>query len=645
MCGILLRVSHKTHVPLFLDADTDQWHSSDENYISKTFLEASNIKLSQADECKLKNIDELHKLNQQLNQAKNQIKVTEKMDARIQEIRERISELSGENIVENVDEEVDEFEALTAHIAKRGPNFVSFNQFRILNYTVQAFSSVLSLRKPFTPQPISLAGLEIQFNGELYNSQCMSSNDTEYVCSLLTYNISIADREEGILKAVQTLRGEFALSILDTSAKKVYFCRDNIGRRSLTFKYNFLAKEFILSSVASTGFQECDSKILHVLSLEDFTLNKIARRDDFFKTLHPGVNLDVLDHVSVVTKLEKVLEQACNLRQSTIHPQHALDTEANLAILFSGGLDCTVLAALIARNRIITEGSGHMDLLTVGFENTRTGMLADQSPDRMLSKKSWFHLSKLYNTTASSFRLVEINVSYKEWLQHRQVVKDLMYPACTEMDLSIAIAFYFASRGGPGKKWQLNDKTVSWDDFCKDEYRYATVQEDYISRSKVLFSGLGADEIFAGYSRHEAVLNELSEDATLEQEEAVYSKLNDLLVHDVRVIETRNLGRDDRVISTWGKELRYPYLDEDVVAFVVNEVGPKMKMYYQWETRITKKMTRRMKVTVRKWILRQLARKLDLDWVSGELKRAIQFGAKSAKMEIGQGRAKGTDVL
>lgn len=50
-------------------------------------------------------------------------------------------------------------------------------------------------------------------------------------------------------------------------------------------------------------------------------------------------------------------------------------------------------------------------------------------------------------------------------------------------------------------------------------------------------------------------------------------------------------------------------------------------------------------IPTRKYILRQLAEQLGMSWVSQELKRAIQFGAKSAKLELGQSKAKGTDSL
>jgi len=46
-----------------------------------------------------------------------------------------------------------------------------------------------------------------------------------------------------------------------------------------------------------------------------------------------------------------------------------------------------------------------------------------------------------------------------------------------------------------------------------------------------------------------------------------------------------------------------------------------------------------------KKILRILALKLGLTQISREKKRAIQFGARTARMELEKGRRKGTDVL
>lgn len=97
--------------------------------------------------------------------------------------------------------------------------------------------------------------------------------------------------------------------------------------------------------------------------------------------------------------------------------------------------------------------------------------------------------------------------------------------------------------------------------------KYTTRIEGYESNAKVLFSGLGADELFAGYSRHEAIFN--SNGGTHDNDDELYQELQESLNYDITIIHERNLSRDDRVVSCWGKELRYPYLDEGFINWVV----------------------------------------------------------------------------
>ena len=91
-----------------------------------------------------------------------------------------------------------------------------------------------------------------------------------------------------------------------------------------------------------------------------------------------------------------------------------------------------------------------------------------------------------------NLQLIEINVDYKSWLLHKSRVKKLMYPYNTEMDLSIAIAFYFASSclKSITSKTILRDKQIDWDTFIQSPNKYITKIENYESKAKVLFSGL-----------------------------------------------------------------------------------------------------------------------------------------------------------
>jgi asparagine synthetase B (glutamine-hydrolysing) len=78
-----------------------------------------------------------------------------------------------------------------------------------------------------------------------------------------------------------------------------------------------------------------------------------------------------------------------------------------------------------------------------------------------------------------------------------------------------------------------------------------------LSQAKILISGVGADEQMAGYGRHRTTYNR-----------GGYEALRMELQMEVDRLWTRNLGRDDRCLSDHGKEGRFPYLDEDVMAFL-----------------------------------------------------------------------------
>ena len=295
---------------------------------------------------------------------------------------------------------------------------------------------------------------------------------------------------------------------------------------------------------------------------------------------------------------------------------------ARVAILFSGGLDCTVLACIM---HAIVPLSQPIDLLNVAFENPRvisaaaarsaqptplTPSLSPYSlcPDRITGLASYAELLK--TSPHRTWRFVSINIPYDQTLTHRPRIISLIHPHSTEMDLSIALALYFAARGSGTTLGALTN-----------------TETPYTTTARVLISGLGADELFAGYTRHATAFARNS-----------YPGLLDELDLDFKRLGKRNLGRDDRVISHWGKEVRYPYLDEEVVKWALTA-----PVWEKCGFGGTNGADEEKGLEPGKKVLRLVAWKLGIRGVAAEKKRAIQFGARTAKME--EGRKKGTDVL
>ena len=131
----------------------------------------------------------------------------------------------------------------------------------------------------------------------------------------------------------------------------------------------------------------------------------------------------------------------------------------------------------------------------------------------------------------------------------------------------------------------------------------------YQSKSRVFLVGIGADEQLAGYARHRtAFLNGGSEALRAE------------LQLDISRIWQRNLGRDDRCISSFGHEARFPYLDEHVMMYL--SALPVEDLL---------DVTRPRGVGD-KFILRLVAQYgLHLKTCTTLAKRAIQFGTRLAK--------------
>ncbi|KAK7249206.1 glutamine-hydrolyzing asparagine synthase [Aureococcus anophagefferens] len=87
---------------------------------------------------------------------------------------------------------------------------------------------------------------------------------------------------------------------------------------------------------------------------------------------------------------------------------------------------------------------------------------------------------------------------------------------------------------------------------------------------------------------------------------------------DLVRLASRNLGRDDRVVSHHGREARFPYLDEAVLAVVRGELGPAVADLDEPPGVGAKR------------VLRDVAADLGLPRVATLVKRALQFGTRIA---------------
>jgi len=380
-----------------------------------------------------------------------------------------------------------------------------------------------------------------------------------------------------IQKVLDLIEGPWSIIYFQRSSQTLWFGRDYFGRRSLLISvtpYCLLLSSVTkrpndptiswvevptglhsikLSCMKQNTFNISTVPWLSVLSkqpkinfanLDYFTVSKESfLSSPILKHLYCNERssyVDILSEHFFTEKLDPITElvRACDvknlwsdckelitfLQRAVSKRTRILNSwkgQSKVGVLFSGGLDCTVLALLADR---VLPKHEPIDLLNVAFEQTKQSP-ADENydttlkyavPDRITGVSSYNELKILSPTRQWNF--IEINITIEELKKIRaEHIADLTYPKQTVLDDSIGCAIWFASRG-KGVIAQ-NDSDLQ-----------------YTSTARILLCGMGADEQLGGYSRHRTVFQRTSDWRAVDNE----------IKMEIDRISSRNLGRDDR---------------------------------------------------------------------------------------------------
>eukprot|EP00004_Rigifila_ramosa_P016381 TRINITY_DN3886_c0_g1_i1.p1 TRINITY_DN3886_c0_g1~~TRINITY_DN3886_c0_g1_i1.p1 ORF type:complete len:677 (-),score=108.94 TRINITY_DN3886_c0_g1_i1:91-2121(-) len=556
-----------------------------------------------------------------------------------------------------------ELEAALELVQRRGPDASN----RLLIPTpagpLHLCAATLFLRGDVpTPQPLQdAAGNVLLWNGEIYSSTTVTvqphESDTAALMRVLSAAVVGLDGIGAAKQVAQVLsgvHGEFAWAFWHSPSCTLLFGRDDCGRRSLLqLAFPRTGVSFALASVvplqqagtAATmptthqsskaetpggddgdGAEDTDAQwetdwieILpgsYSVSLAQPGTTQPLPVQTIENWATPLRNPEEFEMAprDVEQQLSKLLDEAVGRRVTCIPPPVSPNA-ARLAVLFSGGLDSTVLAALAHNHVPLAEP---IDLLNVAFSgrspaaaayHAAAAAAAAQSgprhqrgsrgpvepavpfdtPDRRTAIASWQQLQRTY--PGRLWRLILVNIEADELQRTLPHVAALVYPRLSTMDANIGAAFWFASRG----KGVLPSGEV-----CE-------------SSARVLLVGCGADEQMAGYGRHATAWRRGAPNG----EAVLTAELN----LDMSRLWQRNLGRDDRIISDHGKEGRYPFLDETVRAAIA-----RLPLKVICDLRLPRGQGDKM-------VLRRIARDiLGLERSAEFPKRAVQFGSHVVKV-------------
>ena len=483
---------------------------------------------------------------------------------------------------EAVDEQV--VRAMLARVQRRGPDGQGIHRDRhcMLGHSRLA---VIDL-SPAGQQPMSDASgrFHIVFNGTIYNHPELrrellrrgyafrSTSDTEVIVNgFACWGESVVER----------LHGVFALAIWDSLEQRLFLARDRLGIKPLYYARSVRAVYFASSLQALLLAPGCDTSIDPLALHHTLTLHGVVPAP---ATLLAGIRKCPPAHTLGISGPGPITERrywTLDARRPTMARSDAEWREAlreavtaavvrrvevadvPVGLLLSGGLDSSLLLALMAE-----AGTGPINTFSIGFD------------DDARERGDEFEYSDLMaNRYATKHQ--RIHIGNEEILFH---LPDAMGQMAEPMFGQDAIAFYLLAR-------QVGQSM------------------------KVVQSGQGADELFAGYAWYPRMLatpgsrlqrfashyfdrdhdeylqavgpdyrvDDVSSRLVAEQlaSEHAESFIDAVLRFDLTALVVDDpVRRVDNMSMAWGVEARVPFLDHQLVELAA-QCPPELKLLNQ----------------------------------------------------------------
>lgn len=364
-------------------------------------------------------------------------------------------------------------------------------------------------------QPLKENNLVLVCNGEIYNYlelkkfvkqesnyNFKTQSDSEVILALLSeyYNGSLV---ESIVKLIPELDGDYAFAAYD--GKDLVAVRDPVGVKPLYYGSNndyfgFASERKALWKVGINETHSLPPKyMIHNQKLVPLPA-RFPWQDDSSKGKLNDNKDDLVTRGYVKTKndLKNIL------RDSLIKSvEKRIRGLKRVGIPFSGGVDSTLLAVLCNNLGIETE------LYAVGSKGSPDLNFAEKVADHMHLP---LHIKIVDEEVVREYTPIVLN-AIEEW---------------NVMKLGVGMTTYLAAEMG------------------------------HENGLRVMLSGQGADELFAGYYRYLKFYQNKGENAQ-----------NDLK-GDVDNLYHVNLERDDKVTMANSVELRVPYLDLQIINIAMN---------------------------------------------------------------------------
>src|SRR5215213_9339839 len=347
--------------------------------------------------------------------------------------------------------------------------------------------------------------LVMEHNGEIYNYKVLkeklkkehhfvSNTDSEVVVNLLEHyykETGFSDLLKAIRKTVADIDGIYALAIKDRNEDKIYLVRDRLGIRQIYYGQN---DKVIGFASERKGLWQIGIKEPTFSLLPGHCVILSDKISSLIKISEPPINYS---RESTISNLEDAIVSYKTALYNSIKKRS--QDLSRIGIIFSGGID-SVLVAKITKELVpnvtcYTSGIAGSD--DIKFSK----VIADQLDLDL--KINELNIKDIENMLPNILNIIETTNS-------------------TQAEVSIPI--YGALKLA-----------------AKDDLR-------------VVFTGQGADELFAGYPWYAQIFGKYGA-----------KKLKEYMIQDLLLLYKETLEREDKLAMSNSIEMREPFLDSEIV--------------------------------------------------------------------------------
>lgn len=476
--------------------------------------------------------------------------------------------------------DLEKIKAMLKTLQPRGPDDEGMYAYSAIALGHRRLSIIDLSSKSHQPMVDPATGLAIVFNGTIYNypelREQLRAKGHRFVSQGDTEVILRAFAEWGE-HCVERLHGMFAFVIWDQRSESMFMARDRMGIKPLYFTQDSRHLRFASNTQALLAAGNVNTDIDAVALHHVFTLHAVVPAP---RTILQGIRKLEPGHCATVNRLGKIKQRRYWTLSARRPEQHygpdewkerihdalkkSVDRRLKIAdvpvgVLLSGGLDSSLLVALLAE-----QGATDLKTFTIGFE--------DQPEEQGNEFEFSDPVAARYDTEHHKFHIPNSDV-----LTRLPEAVDAMAEPMFAQD---AVAFYLLS-------------------------------EQVSQHIKVVQSGQGADEVFAGYfwysqmqaakgssldrfrpfyfdRDHEEFLDMVDpahagQDETSELIGGLLDQIDaERYLDRVLTLDTTTLIVDDPVkrvdnmTMAWGLEARVPFLDHELV-----EVAAQLPLEYK----------------------------------------------------------------